>query len=116
MGRQGALRVAGEGDLGPSPEPRALQHPLRRLLLGVPDSDLCPPVPVGGRRRLLPVPHYAVGGEGIQGPRAGLCVLTLVPQGHRGNLAKTERLGTAPENVTGFVDPSLLPRHQTSSG
>lgn len=38
VGRQGALRVAGEGDLGPSPEPRALQHPLRRLLLGVPEQ------------------------------------------------------------------------------
>lgn len=79
-------------------------------------SDLCPPVPVGRRRRLLALPRCAVGGEGIQGPCAGLCVLTLVPQWHRGNLAKTGRLGTAPENVTGFVDPSLLPRHQTSSG
>lgn len=80
-------------------------------------SDLCPRAPVGGPHRLLALPCFAVGGrEGIQGPCAGLCVLTLVPQWFRGNLAKTARLGTAPENVAGFVDPSVLPRQLTSSG
>lgn len=38
VGRQRALRVAGEGDLGPNPEPPAPPHPLHRLLPGVPEQ------------------------------------------------------------------------------
>ncbi|EGW15165.1 hypothetical protein I79_024774 [Cricetulus griseus] len=35
VGRQGALRAAGEGDLGQSPEQLSPPHPLHRLLPGV---------------------------------------------------------------------------------
>lgn len=43
--------------------------------------------------------------RGYPGIFEGLCVFILVPRWLRGSLAKTRRLGTAPENVAGFVHP-----------